>query len=160
MVFFRGRRLLVTLTALVLALVGCSGPGAAQPATATLPAQADVPPWARVPLEARSYLADVALYTSPGYLTYAHQLPPDDLDRVVATLESLEVPPDLRPAHDALLHGYRVIARGRRLMVDHIGDNLLQEEARNQMDFGKLRFQEHLRQVEAYLEGYGVTAEP
>lgn len=157
MVFVQRRWVLVMLATAMLVAAGCAGSKTPEPSPGPVAAQADVPPWARVPLEARSYLADVALYTSPGYLAYAHQLQPEALDLVVVTLEAVEVPQDLLPAHDALLGAYQTIAQGRRLMVDSIGDNLLQEEARSQIDFGRLGFHEHVQHVEAYLASYGVT---
>lgn len=110
--------------------------------------------------EVRTYLGNVAAYTAPSVIAAAPDFSVERLDGIVATLEAITAPPDMIPAHDTLLKGYRSIAQGRRIQVENIGDGEQQAEARSLMDFGKLLLQEHRQIVSAYLASQRVTPVP
>ena len=112
------------------------------------------------PAEVRAYLAEVAGYTTPGIISAAPEFSPERLDGIVATLEGLTVPPDMIPAHETLLKGYRSIAQGRHIAVENVGDGAQQAEARSLYDFGQLLLQEHIQIVNAYLAALRTTPVP
>jgi len=168
------------LLAALLAAAGCAGtqaqlpaPTQAPPTLAPLSAPTDTPvleglfeealapdEWGLVPIDVRAYLVAVEPYTSPLYILYTSQMSPEGLDATVATLEALDVPPEMQAAHETLLKGFRTVADGRHLAREHIGDNELQAEARSQTDFGQLLLREHVQIVSAYLASLRATPVP
>ena len=169
----RSRRYLRTLGLLLcLALLaGCATqPPASTPAPSPFPTfdLSDLPtplaaeesPLDLAPPAVTEYLAAVAPYTTSGIIAAAPDFSTERLDGIVTTLEGLTVPPDMIPAHETLLKGYRTIAQGRHIAVENIGDGAQQAEARSQYDFGRLLLQEHIQIVTAYLAALRSTPVP
>ncbi len=159
------RYLLAPTLLLCLALLaGCASqtiPAAPTPSPFPTFDLNDLPPPVDVtPAEVRTYLAEVAGYTTPGIISAATEFSTERLDGIVATLEGLPVPSDMIPAHETLLKGYRTIAQGRHIAVDNVGDGAQQAEARSLTDFGQLLLQEHIQIVNAYLAALRTTPVP
>lgn len=162
----------LVVVAAVLMLTGCGRASVDQPiATAEATASAaavtvgDDPlpapnPWGLIPLEVRVYLSEVRPYTTPEHIVYAPQMSAEDLNSIVETLETLEPPGELEPAHETLLKGYRAIAEGRRIRAENLADNVLQAEARSLADFGQVLLREHVQIVSAYVSSLQPTPVP
>lgn len=143
-------------------LAGCAAlPDAATPSPfPTFDLRELPPPVGIEPPTVRAYLSEVAAYTDPAFIAVAPRFSVERLNNILATLETVTAPPEMLPAHETLLKGYRSIAEGRRIQVGNVGDGQQQAEARSLLDFGQLLLQEHNQIVVAYLEALATTPVP
>ncbi|MCR4407985.1 MAG: hypothetical protein NUW24_13885 [Anaerolineae bacterium] len=100
--------------------------------------------------EVNIYLARIAPYTSTQAIIESAQHSAPYLERVLATIEGLEPPPELAEAHALLVEGYRFILDGRRVLDTHPRGEERAEGA-FMMDWGISRLWEHQRLVMEYL---------